>query len=208
MSAPGVGIWEIAEVWRVIPGKLVYRHTLTHHLQPVFVMEQASMQGQHDDARDDCSCHSSMLAGGPERRGDKGWKVLALVFGREKKKNCLARNCRYISSGRNDKKKNNTFHGVIHLSNVPGPKPISKSFPFSRTTSAPHLIYHFLSLCSLLFYPSLNDSHICCHSAVPFSHLDSSAVFGYTRWKGARCKDIWNGSQILSHFDNVCKIHP
>lgn len=170
VSAPGVGIWEIAEVRRVIPGELVCRHTLTHHLQPVFVMEQASLQGQHEDARDDRSCHSSMLAGGPERRGrggDKGWKVLAWVFGREKKKNCLARNCRYISSGRNDKK-NNTFHGVIHLSNVPGPKPISKSLPFSRTTSALHLIYHFLSLRSLLFYPSLNDSHIHCHSAVPF----------------------------------------
>lgn len=68
VSAPGVGIWEIAEVWRVIPGKLVYRHTLAHHLQPVFVMEQASMQGLHEAARDDCSCHSSMLAGGPERR--------------------------------------------------------------------------------------------------------------------------------------------
>lgn len=27
------------------------------------------MQGEHEDARDDCSCHSSMLARGPERRG-------------------------------------------------------------------------------------------------------------------------------------------
>lgn len=72
VSAPGVGIWEIAEVRRVIPGELVCRHTLTHHLQPVFVMEQASLQGQHEDARDDRSCHSSMLAGGPERRGGGG----------------------------------------------------------------------------------------------------------------------------------------
>lgn len=78
VSAPGVGIWEIAEVWRVILGRIVCRQTLTHHLQPVFVMEQASMQGEHEDAGD-CRCHSSTLARGPERKiekvgggGDKG----------------------------------------------------------------------------------------------------------------------------------------
>ena len=180
-SAPGVRIWEIAEVWRVILGKIVCRHKLTHHLQPVFVMEQASMQGEHEDARDDCSCHSSMLARGPERKGDKGWKVLARLCGflRGKRR-------RTVWLGAVDlfllgeMIKNNVFHCVSHLSNVPGPKPISKSLLF--TGSSPYLLLPLPQ--PLLFFPFPEWFTHMLPLSCRFSHLDRSAVFRYTHWKG------------------------
>lgn len=167
-------------------------------------MEQTSMQGEHEDARDDCSCHSSTLARGPEWGSggvgwEEGWKLLAwLCVGflsffsvrekKKKKKGCPGVYCISISSGINDKKYN-TFHNVIHLGNVPGPKPISKSLPFSGVTSALHLIYHFLfPAVPSIFLPTwMIYTYSATHLSL-FPHLDSSAVSRYAHRKGLGAK--------------------
>lgn len=149
-------------MWRNILGKMVCIGGITHHLRLVCVMEQASVQGEHEDAGDNCSCHSSVLARGPERkegtRDAECWLgCVGFWMGKRRTVWLNALDLFLLF-----------FDGVIHLSKVPRQKPIFKSLLFTMTTSALHLIYHFLSLSPVYFLPSLNDLHIHCHSTVSF----------------------------------------
>lgn len=70
---------------------------------------------------------------------------------KKKKKGCPGVYCISISSGINDKEYN-TFHSVIHLGNVPGPKPISKSLLFPGPPLLFILSTTYFSLQSLLYF--------------------------------------------------------
>ena len=141
VPAQGVDIWEIAEVWRVIPGKIVCSHMIcSHNLR----MLETAVAAIHLN-----------WPGAQKEKGNRGWNGLAwlhCLLGSKQKNNCLARYCRSISSGRNDTK---TTPFTLWFTSVmcQDQNPFPNHCFFPSTTSALHLIYHFLFLCFLFYFP-------------------------------------------------------